>query len=93
MPEFYVEELDIEPYEFVRACTPSEIKELIVELVEEEHLPKSVLSQMRTDKNGKPKTSILEDEFLEKMNKLSEKFHVISREDEDTLETIFKKYI
>jgi len=27
------------------------------------------------------------------MNKLSEKFHVISREDEDTLETIFKKYI
>jgi hypothetical protein len=27
------------------------------------------------------------------MDKLSQKFHVISREDEDTLETIFKKYI
>jgi hypothetical protein len=52
-----------------------------------------VLSQIQTDKNGKPKTSILEDEFLEKMDKLSQKFHVISREDEDTLETIFKKYI
>lgn len=93
MPEFYVDDIDIEPYEFVRACSKSEIKDLIIELVEEEHLPKSVLQQMNTDKNGKPKTSILEDEFLEKMDKLSQKFHVISREDEDTLETIFKKYI
>ena len=93
MPEFYVEEIDIEPYEFVRACSPSEIKELIEELVEEEHLPKSVLSQMRTDKNGKPKTSILEDEFLDKMDKLSQKFHVISREDEDTLETILESIL
>lgn len=93
MPEFYVEEIDIEPYEFVRACSQSEIRELIIELVEEEHLPKSVLSQMKTDKNGKPKTSILEDEFLEKMDKLSQKFHCISKEDEETLETIFKKYI
>ena len=93
MPEFYVEEIDIEPYEFVRACSPSEIKELIEELVEEEHLPKSVLSQMKTSKDGKRNTSILEEEFLEKMDKLSKKFHTISREDEDTLETIFKKYI
>jgi hypothetical protein len=93
MPDFYVDDIEIEPYEYVRACSKSEIRELIIELVEEEHLPKSVLSQMKTDKNGKPKTSILEDEFLEKMGKLSQKFHVISREDEDTLETIFKKYI
>jgi hypothetical protein len=93
MPEFCVEEIDIDPYEFVTACDPREIKELIEGLVEENHLPKSVLSQIQTDKNGKPKTSILEDEFLEKMDKLSQKFHVISREDEDTLETIFKKYI
>ena len=93
MPEFYVEEMDIEPYEFVRACSPSEIKELIEELVEEEHLPKSVLSIMKTDKNNKRNTSILEEEFLEKMDKLSQKFHTITREDEETLETIFKKYI
>lgn len=93
MPEFYVEEIDIEPYEFVRACSKSEIRDLIVELVEEEHLPKSVLQQMNTDKNGKRNISILEEEFLEKMDKLSKRFHSISREDEETLETIFKKYI
>ena len=93
MPEFYVEEIDIEPYEFVRACSKSEIRELIIELVEEEHLPKSVLQQMNTDKNGKRNISILEEEFLEKMDKLSKRFHCISKEDEETLETIFKKYI
>ena len=64
MPEFYVEEMVIEPYEFVRACSPSEIKELIEELVEEEHLPKSVLSLMNTNKDKKRNTSILEEVFL-----------------------------
>lgn len=93
MPEFYVEEIDIEPYEFVRACSKSEIRELIIELVEEEHLPKSVLQQMNTDKDGKRNISMLEQEFLEKIDKLSKRYHSISREDEETLETIFKKYI
>lgn len=93
MPDFYVDDIEIGPYEFVSACRPSEIRELIIELVEGEHLPKSVLSQIKTDKNGKPKTSILEDEFLEKMDKLSQRFHSITKEDEETLETIFKKYI
>ncbi len=93
MPEFYVEEIDIEPYEFVRACSKPEIRELIIELVEEEHLPKSVLQQMNTDKDGKRNISMLEQEFLEKIDKLSKRYHSISREDEETLETIFKKYI
>jgi hypothetical protein len=92
MPEFYVEEIDIEPYEFVRACSTSEIKELIEELVEEEHLPKSVLSQMKITKDGKKNISYLEEEFLEKLDKLSKRFHSISRDDEEILETIFKKY-
>jgi hypothetical protein len=91
MPDFYVnDELTIEPYEFVRECSQSEIKELIVELVDEGHLPNSVLQQVNT--NGKSKTSILEDEFLEKMGKLSQKFHTITKEDEEILEKIFKKY-
>jgi len=33
-------DLDIEVYEFVRACSKRDIKELIKELVEEGHLPK-----------------------------------------------------
>jgi hypothetical protein len=42
---------------------------------------------------GKSKTTILEDEFLEKMGKLSQRFHTISKEDEEILEKIFKKYL
>jgi hypothetical protein len=93
MPEFYVDDLEIEPYEFVRACSKSEIREPIIELVEEEHLPKSALQQMNTNKGNKRNTSILEEEFLEKMDKLSKRFHSISKEDEEILEIIFKKYI
>lgn len=93
MPDFYVEEISIGPYEYVRACRSSEIRDLIIELVEEEHLPKTVLNQIRMDKNGKPKTSVLEDEFLEKMNKLSEKYHTLTKEEEEFLEVMFKKYI
>lgn len=92
MPDFSPEELSIEPYEFVRACRPSEIRELIIELVEEEHLPKSVLSQVTTDKNGRSKISYLEEEFMEKMETLTKRFHSISKDDEEILEKIFKKY-
>jgi len=93
MPTFYVDEIDIEPYEFISSCSDSEIRDLIIELINEEHLPESVLNQLKTDKDGKRNQSILEEEFLEKMDKLSKRFHSISREDEETLETIFKKYI
>jgi hypothetical protein len=93
MPDFSVEDLEISPYEYVSACRGSEIRDLIIELVDEGHLPKSVLNQIKTGKSGNPKTSVLEDEFLEKMNKLSQKFHSLTKEDEETLENIFKKYL
>lgn len=92
MPEF-TSEIDVDPGEFIDSCTKREIKELIEYLVEDGHLPKSVLNQMTPDKNDKPRTSMLEDEFIEKMVKLSEKYHMISKEDEENLETIIKKYI
>lgn len=93
MPSFSTDEIDIEPYEFISACRPSEIRDLIIELVEEEHLPQSVLGFINTDKNGRRKISILEEEFMEKMDKLSKKYHIISKEDEETIEKLFKKYI
>jgi hypothetical protein len=93
MPDFSVEDLEISPYEYVSACRGSEIRDLIIYLVDECHLPKSVLNQIKTGKSGSPKTSVLEDEFLEKMNNLSQKFHSISIEDENTLKIIFNKYL
>ena len=92
MPDFYVEEITIEPYEYIRECSKSEIRDLIVELVDEGHLPSSVLKLVKTDKKGKGGISVLEQEFLEKMSALSEKFHTLSKEDEETLEGLFKKY-
>lgn len=90
MPSFEVDYIDIEPYEFVEACRPSEIRELIVALVEDGFLPESTLS--KTD-NSKNRVSMLEGEFLEKMDKLSQKYYILSKDDELILETLFKKYI
>lgn len=92
MPEFYVDNVDIEPYEFVRECSRTEIKELIDELVDEGHLPKSVLSLPNINKNRKY-NSLLEEEFVVNINKLCEKYHTISKEDEEIIEAIIKKYI
>ena len=92
MPEF-TSEIDVDPYEYVSSCSKREIRELIVELVDEGHLPKTVLGQIQSDKEGKPRTSILEDEFLDKIAKLGQKYHTISKEDEETIENIFKKYL
>lgn len=94
MPDFQTEEITIEPYEYVRECSKSEIRELIEELVDEGHLPYSTLSQIKIGKNGKPsRTSVIHDEFVDGMYSLSEKYHMISKEDEQILEGLFKKYL
>jgi hypothetical protein len=80
-------EIDIEPSEFVDNCSRSEIKELIEILVNERHLPKSVLRKLNTS------YSPLEEEFSDKLDELSKKYHSISSEDEEILNKIFKKYI
>lgn len=89
MPNF-TSEIDVDPSEFVDSCSRREIKELIEYLIQEEHLPKSILNMVKL---GETKPSVLEDEFLVKMNNLSQKFHSIFIEDENTLETIFNKYL
>ena len=93
MPDFSCDEISIEPYEYVRACRSSEIRELIIELVDEEHLPKSVLKLIDLGDDGTTKTTYLENEFIEKINLLSQKYHSLTKEDEEFLEMIFKKYI
>jgi len=80
-------EIDIEPSEFVDNCSRSEIKELIEILVNERHLPKSVLRKLNIS------YSRLEEEFSDKLDELSKKYHSISSEDEEILNKIFKKYI
>ena len=89
MPYFTPEDLDIEPGEYLDSCSKWEIKELIEELVKSGHLPNNVLKQLEASKNY----SRLEADFLDKLDKLGKRYHSISREDEDKLEEIFKKYL
>ena len=86
MPEFetYV---DIDVDEFVSTCNKKEIKELIEVLIENGHISPSASTE--TDKN----VGVLESDFIEKMEKLKEKYYRLSHEDEKTLEDLFKKYL
>ena len=89
MPDFYVDDISIEPYEFVRSCSKSEIKELITELVDEGHLPQSV---KQLDASG-PKRGVLELEFIENLEKLKEKYYSLTLDEEQTIQKIFKKHL
>ena len=64
MPEFYVEDIDIDPSEFVSACSKREIDELIDALAEDGYIVKPIKSVSARDKN------ILDEEWDEVMGKL-----------------------
>jgi hypothetical protein len=92
MPDFSVDDIDIQPYEYVNACGPGDIKELIEELIDGGYLPKTVLNLI---KNGKPTEGLgkTQSDFANKLQKLLNVYYSISKEDEETLETIIKKYV
>ena len=86
-------DFDIEVYEFVRACSHRDIKELIKELVEDGHLPKDIhdaKGEVKKELNRKTSSEI---DFEEKLDKLKIKYYSLTKEDEQNLETIFKKYL
>jgi len=87
MPDFYVDELTIDAYEYVTSCTKSEIEELISELVDGDYLPKNVLGP------NNDKLSKAQFDFSEKLNKLVNVYYSLSKEDEEILESIIKKYV
>jgi hypothetical protein len=86
MPYFSTE-IDIDADEFVSSCSKRDIKNLIDALVEDGHLPELVLSN-----GNKTNLGYHESEFIEKLTILGTKYYSLSKEDEDTLEKIFKKY-
>ena len=86
-------DLDIEVYEFVRACSKRDIKELIQELIDDGHLPKDIhdaKGEMKKEMNRKTSSEI---DFEDKLDKLKLKFFSLSKDEEDTLEKIFKKHL
>jgi hypothetical protein len=89
MPEFFVDDIEIEPYEFVSACSQSEIKELITELVESGHLPNSI---QKSEPSGL-KRGVMELDFIEKLEKMKEKYYSLTLDEEQTIQEIFKKHL
>ena len=86
-------DLDIEVYEFVRACSKRDIKELIEELIEDGHLPKDIYNakgEVKKELNRKTSSEI---DFEDKLERLKIKYYSLTKEDEETLEKIFKKYL
>lgn len=87
MPEFesYV---DVDVDEFVSSCDKREIEELIECLVDEGYLPKSVVMTNPTENLG-----TYESDFNENLDKLKQKYFLLSNEDEQVIQNIFKKYL
>jgi hypothetical protein len=89
MPEFetYV---DVDVDEFISVCSKREIRRLIECLVEEDYLPKSVLTfkEVSNERLGR-----FESDFIEKLDLLKEKYYSLSVEEEDSIEKIFKKHL
>lgn len=85
MPTFYVDELDIEPQEYVETCSYSDIKELIGELVDAGHLPPSIKNMIsKKDKKERgfhPSEAIYE----EAIDKLHGKYIRLTQEEEETI--------
>jgi hypothetical protein len=86
-------DIDIEIYEFVRSCSKSEIKELIEELVENDHLPKDVINTKGDVKKEMSRKTNSELEFSDKLDKLKEKYFSLSQEEELSLNNIFNKHL
>jgi len=86
-------DIDIEIYEFIRSCSKSEIKELIEELIENDHLPKDVINTKGDVKKEMSRKTNSELVFAQKLDKLKEKYFSLSQEEELSLNNIFNKYI
>lgn len=86
-------DIDIEIYEFVRSCSKNEIKELIEELIDNDHLPKDVLNKKGDVKKEMSRKTGSEIDFAQKLDKLKEKYFSLSQEEELFLQNIFNKYI
>ena len=83
MPEFYVEDIDIDPSDFVSACSKREIDELIDALAEDGYIVKPINNVPLEDKN------LLDEEWDEVMGKLSGRARLrLTNEEEETIRNI-----
>lgn len=89
MPYFeYDGEVEVDVDYFLSSCNSSEIKEIIQALVNDGYLPKSVLGI----ENGNNSNGVAELEFEDALDKLHGKWNVLSREEEEAIIKISKRF-
>jgi hypothetical protein len=84
MPTFFTEELDIDVDEFLESCSTKEIKE-VVDWLEED-------GQLEHGFNITGRESINERIFLESLFKIKDNWMGLSKEEEDIILNISKRF-
>jgi hypothetical protein len=84
MPDFYVDEMSIEPEEFVQACSKRELNELIDYLVEEDLVKRSTVA-------SKPR-GCDEQFFEEALLKLSGNWNMLSAAESEFIVSLAKRF-
>lgn len=80
--------------DFLTAANASEIKEIIVALVEDGYLPSWVIRpDGKVIKETDTNRTNMEEDFREKIDLLKNKYYSLSSEDEEVLKKLFLKYL
>lgn len=89
MPSFYAEDIDIEVDEFLENCSPKELKEAVDWLQEDGQLEDG---QLDYGFNITGRESINERMFLESLFKIKDNWMGLSKEEEDIILNISKRF-
>ena len=81
MPDFYIDDLDISPGDFVDACSDREIIQLVEILIEDGYINRNSFIELDN------KTAD-EQIFAESLVKLSENKHRLTKEEEEIIKLI-----
>lgn len=88
MPDFS-REIDIEPWEYINACSNREIDELIQDLIDDGYLTRFNGKLVPKKENG----SFMDLEWDELLTKIKNSKHLLSNEDESIIINIANKLI
>ena len=89
MPDFQVEDIDIDPSEFVYACNKREIKELIDTLIEENHIRQDAVIN---DETKITRANVPDSIFNDNLNVLSTNRLHLTIEEEDLINKLAERF-
>jgi hypothetical protein len=91
MPDFTPDDIDIDPIEFVDACTSRERQELIDYLVECGHISEDQ-KDIKTNNHGVRRPNINDESFWGSLDYLKKCRHLLSLDEENYINNIADKF-